>query len=79
VQVDPQAIYGRPEMDFDTELQVDGTWDQVKGKIREEWGDLTDDEVDQARGNFEQFVGTVKQKTGETADAIRDKLESWVS
>ena len=66
-------------MDFDTKLQVEGTWDQVKGKIREEWGDLTDDEVEQARGNFEQFVGTVKEKTGETADAIRDKLQRWAA
>ena len=66
-------------MDFDTKLQVEGTWDQVKGKIREEWGDLTDDEVEQARGNFEQFVGTVKEKTGETADAIRDKIRRWAA
>jgi uncharacterized protein YjbJ (UPF0337 family) len=66
-------------MDFDNELQAEGTWDKVKGKIREEWGDLTDDEVAQARGNMEQFVGTVKQKTGETADAIREKVRSWAA
>jgi uncharacterized protein YjbJ (UPF0337 family) len=60
-------------------LQDEGTWQRVKGKIREQWGDLTDDEVDQARGNFEQFSGRVKQMTGETAENIQRKFEDWTS
>ncbi|HEX5696362.1 MAG TPA: CsbD family protein [Acidimicrobiia bacterium] len=60
-------------------LQDEGTWDRVKGKIREQWGDLTDDEVEQARGNFEQFSGRVKQVTGDTAENIQRKFEEWTS
>ncbi len=60
-------------------LQDEGTWDRVKGKIREQWGDLTDDEIDSARGNFEQFTGSVKQKTGESIETIQDKFRNWTS
>jgi len=60
-------------------LQDEGTWDRLRGKIREQWGDLTDDEVDQARGNFEQFAGRVKQTTGETAETIQEKFREWTS
>lgn len=67
------------EYDWNERLQDEGTWDRVKGNIRTEWGDLTDQETEQARGNWEQFVGTVKEKTGETADAIERKFKEWTS
>jgi uncharacterized protein YjbJ (UPF0337 family) len=60
-------------------LRDEGTWERVKGKIRAEWGDLTDQEIEQARGNFEQFVGRVKQATGESAEAIKHRFQDWTS
>lgn len=68
-------------MDYDRNdrLQDEGQWDKFKGKAREEWGELTDQEMEQARGNWEQFVGTVKEKTGQTADAIERKYNEWTS
>jgi len=60
-------------------LQDEGTWERVKGKIRAEWGDLTDQEIEQARGNFEQFTGRVKEATGETAERIQQKMSEWSS
>jgi uncharacterized protein YjbJ (UPF0337 family) len=65
--------------DWEDRLQDEGAWQRVKGKIRETWGDLTDDEMEQARGNFEQFTGTVKEKTGETAEDIQRKFQEWTS
>lgn len=65
--------------DMSQRLQDEGAWQKVKGKVREEWGDLTDQEVDEARGNWDQFVGAVKQKTGETAEAIERKFDEWTS
>lgn len=67
------------EYDWNERLQDEGTWDRVKGNIRTEWGDLTDQETQQARGNWEQFVGTVKEKTGETAETIERKFKEWTS
>ena len=65
--------------DWEDRLQDQGTWDRIKGKIRETWGDLTDDDMDQARGNFEQFAGRVKEKTGESAEEIQRKFREWTS
>lgn len=65
--------------DWEDRLQDEGTWQRVKGKIRESWGDLTDDEMEQARGNFDQFAGRVKEKTGETAEDIQRKFREWTS
>lgn len=67
------------EREWHDRLQDEGTWQRVKGKIREEWGDLTDDEIEQARGNFEQFSGRVKQTSGQTAEKIEQKFQKWAS
>ena len=66
-------------IDTSTRLQADGEWQQFKGHAREEWGELTDQELDQARGNWDQFVGAVKEKTGETAETIERKYNEWTS
>ncbi len=58
------------DYDWNDKMQDEGTWDRIKGKAREKWGELTDDEMDEARGNWEQFKGRIKQKTGETADNV---------
>jgi uncharacterized protein YjbJ (UPF0337 family) len=65
--------------DWVDRLQDEGTWQRVKGKMREEWGHLTDDEMEQLRGNFEQFSGRVKEVTGETAEDIQRKIKEWAS
>ena len=65
--------------DWEDRLQDEGTWQRVKGKIRETWGDITDDDMEQARGNFDQFAGRVKEKTGETAEDIQRKFAEWTS
>lgn len=63
--------------DTSKRLQDEGTWQRFKGKAREAWGDLTDQELEQARGNWDQFVGTVKEKTGEASEAIERKFNEW--
>lgn len=57
-----------------TELK--GKWDQARGRIKEAWGTLTDDDVDRAEGKWDRFVGIVREKTGQTVEAIESKLNS---
>jgi uncharacterized protein YjbJ (UPF0337 family) len=66
-------------MEWSDRLQSEGAWQRFKGNIREQWGDLTDDELDSTRGNWDQLVGTIKQKTGETAESIENRLKSWAA
>jgi uncharacterized protein YjbJ (UPF0337 family) len=46
-------------MNWDT---MKGDWKQFKGKIREKWGELTDDEIEQVKGHREQFEGLLQKK-----------------
>ena len=57
-----------------TRTIIEGKWDEAKGRIRERWGDLADDELEQARGNWEQLVGIIRQKTGESMNQVEDTL-----
>lgn len=54
---------------------LEGNWDEIKGKIREKWGQLTDDDFQQIRGDAEQLVGVIQRKTGEAREAIEQYLQ----
>ncbi len=58
------------------EQTLKGHWDEVKGKIREKWGQLTDDEVSKTNGNLEQIMGLIQRKTGESKDKIESFLQN---
>jgi uncharacterized protein YjbJ (UPF0337 family) len=54
---------------------LEGNWKTIKGKVHERWGWLTDDELQRARGNIEQLVGVIQQRTGETKQSIEKFLQ----
>jgi len=57
------------------DLKWEGRWDVVKGKAKQMWGDLTDDDLDVEEGRIDELIGRIKKRTGETEDAVRDALE----
>jgi uncharacterized protein YjbJ (UPF0337 family) len=59
-----------------TGLKWQGRWDQLKAKAKQTWGELTDDDLAVAEGNFEEFVGRIKERTGETAESIAERLDA---
>ncbi len=61
-------------MQESTKLKWEGRWDQLKGKIQQTWGDITDDDLDIAEGNYEELIGRVKERTGESAEEIEARL-----
>jgi len=65
-------------MDQDTKMRFEGRWQNVRGRVKEAWGSLTDDEIDKTEGKWDQVVGTVKRKTGEASDAVEAKLKSFL-
>jgi uncharacterized protein YjbJ (UPF0337 family) len=56
-------------------MKWEGRWDQLKGKAQQSWGELTDDDLDVAEGNYEEFVGRIKERTGESIEDIKRRLE----
>ena len=66
---------GTHVQDWNDRIADEGRWQQLRGRIRQVWGALTDDEIENSKGSWDKKVGTIKVKTGETADAIEDKLK----
>ncbi len=63
-------------MDESTKMKWEGRWGQLKGKAKQTWGDLTDDQLDVAEGNYDELVGKIKEETGESQEEIEAKLNS---
>ncbi|GFE63369.1 CsbD family protein [Litoreibacter roseus] len=59
--------------------QVQGNWKEWKGKAQSKWGELTNDELDQAEGDREQLEGLIQQKYGKTKEQARAEVDSWMS
>lgn len=55
--------------------QVHGQWNTLRGKIKEKWGQLTDDDLKVVGGNVDQMVGIIQQKTG----AAKDEIENFIN
>ena len=53
-------------------------WKQLKGKIREQWGHLTDDDLDKIAGKREQFEGKIQERYGITKDQARKDVDDWL-
>ncbi len=47
---------------------MEGNWKELKGRIREQWGKLTDDQLDQVEGRWEQLAGVVQKQYGISRD-----------
>lgn len=45
-----------------------GKWKQLKGDIKKQWGKLTDDDLDQAEGNWDKFVGRLQERYGKSRE-----------
>ncbi len=58
---------------------IQGKWNQLKGRIRQTWGELNENEVEQAKGNVEMFVGTIQSKYGGTKEEIRKKINDFIA
>lgn len=61
-------------MNWDT---ITGQWKQVKGKAKEKWGKLTDDELDQIHGKKDQLVGKLQEKYGYAKDQAEREADEF--
>jgi len=55
-----------------------GQWLQLKGKIREQWGKLTDDDLDQIQGRSEQLIGKLQNRYGIARDEAQRQFDAWM-
>lgn len=56
-----------------------GKWKQLRGSLRETWGELTDDDLDQANGSAEKLSGILQEKYGKAKDTVEKELQDFWS
>ena len=57
--------------------RIQGNWKQVKGKIKEQWGKLTDDDLDVIAGKRDQLLGRIQKRHGIAKDEAEKQLNSF--
>ena len=58
---------------------LQGSWNQLRGQVKEKWGTLTDDDLQITGGNVDQLVGKIQQRTGEGRESIEKFLTGLTS
>ena len=56
---------------------IEGNWQQVKGKVREQWGKLTDDDMTVIAGKRDQLIGTLKERYGKSKEAVAAEVKEF--
>ena len=59
--------------------ELQGQWNQLRGQVKQKWGQLTDDDLQIQGGNVDQLVGRIQQRTGEGREAIEKYLTELTS
>jgi uncharacterized protein YjbJ (UPF0337 family) len=57
--------------------RIEGNWKQVSGKVRQQWGKLTDDDLDVIGGRREQLAGRIQEVYGISKDEAEKQIESF--
>ena len=58
---------------------IEGCWKELKGKAREQWGRITDDEFEQTKGKRDALEGVVQRVYGKTKDEVKREVDTWTA
>ena len=57
--------------------RVEGNWKQFKGKAQQQWGKLTNDDLDLVEGNRKELVGRIQERYGIARDEAERQVRDW--
>ena len=57
--------------------QVAGNWKQFKGKVQQQWGELTDDDLDKINGTETELTGILQQRYGKSREEAQKMVDDW--
>ena len=60
-------------------LEIKGDWNIIKGKLKQKWAKLTDDDLQHIEGRQEEMLGRIQKRTGETREAVEKGVKEIVS
>ena len=58
-------------------LQIKGNWNEIKGKLKQKYGDLSDDDLTYIEGKEDELLGRIQKKTGESREHLVEEINSW--
>ena len=58
-----------------TKLKIKGTWNETKGKLKQKYGQLTDDDLVFEEGKEDELLGRLQQRLGKTKEEVREYIE----
>jgi uncharacterized protein YjbJ (UPF0337 family) len=67
---------GRLEVNMNWD-RIEGNWKQLRGRVREQWGELTDDDLDRIGGKREQLIGRIQEQYGLSKDEADRRVRDW--
>lgn len=56
-------------------MEIQGDWNIAKGKLKQKWAKLTDDDLQYAEGKQEEMIGRIQKRTGETREAVEKAIQ----
>ena len=56
-------------------LQIKGSWNELKGKLKQQYGNLTDDDLVFSEGKEDELLGRLQKKLGKSKDGVRQMIE----
>ena len=56
---------------------IEGNWKQLKGKVQQKWGELTDDDFDVIAGKRTELAGRIQERYGITRDEAEKQVKEW--
>jgi uncharacterized protein YjbJ (UPF0337 family) len=62
-----------------TTLEIKGDWNITKGKLKQKWARLTDDDLQYVEGKQDELYGRIQKRTGETREAIEKAIKEYTS
>jgi len=58
-----------------TQLEIKGDWNITKGKLKQKWAKLTDDDLQFVEGKNDELLGRIQKRTGETREVVEKALK----
>lgn len=60
----------------ETKDKLKGNWNQMKGKIKQQYGELTEDDLTYTEGKEDELIGRIQKKTGKTKSEVKNFIDS---
>lgn len=59
-------------------LDLKGSWNEVKGKLKQEYAELTDDDLTYVKGKEDELLGRIQKKLGKKREELASEIREWV-